>query len=406
MWQPEMDAFDGEDPDYPSSDYLLMVLKALYGTKQSGRMWYLHISRQMKSWKFIQLNSEACIFLRRDDKGEVILIVCIYVDDVISIAKEYKYIDELWSLISAKYPLKILGEVKEYLGIEVNYKKDAGTIFLHQRSYAEKVLKRFSMFDSNPVATPVAVSWQVDVDSPKLSIIYANKYRAIVGSIMYLTTSTRPDLYFLTVILARGMQDPTESHMSLAKRGLRYLKGTMDFGLTFDTDQTLIGYSDADFASAEAGRKSLTGYIFMYKGSTVSASTKQQSLVCLSTCEAEYVALSMSAREGLYLRQLARELGIRGDGPVIILGDNECANLLTGDTVTNQRTKHIDVRYHHIRQLVQDKVLEVKRVPTEHNLADLFTKALPKDRFRKLTSIILGQTQSEWMSDSGQQILK
>ena len=111
MWQPEMDAFDGEDPDYPSSDYLLMVLKALYGTKQSGRMWYLHISRQMKSWKFIQLNSEACIFLRRDDKGEVILIVCIYVDDVISIAKEYKYIDELWSLISAKYPLKILGEV-------------------------------------------------------------------------------------------------------------------------------------------------------------------------------------------------------------------------------------------------------------------------------------------------------
>ena len=262
------------------------------------------------------------------------------------------------------------------------------------------------MFDSNPVATPVAVSWQVDVDSPKLSIIYANKYRAIVGSIMYLTTSTRPDLYFLTVILARGMQDPTESHMSLAKRGLRYLKGTMDFGLTFDTDQTLIGYSDADFASAEAGRKSLTGYIFMYKGSTVSASTKQQSLVCLSTCEAEYVALSMSAREGLYLRQLARELGIRGDGPVIILGDNECANLLTGDTVTNQRTKHIDVRYHHIRQLVQDKVLEVKRVPTEHNLADLFTKALPKDRFRKLTSIILGQTQSEWMSDSGQQILK
>ena len=213
----------------------------------------------------------------------------------------------------------------------------------------------------------------------------------MVGSLLFLVTSTRPDMYYFAVLLSKGMATPTQAVLRLAKRGLRFVKGTIDWGLFFKQDSALIGYSDSDFAGPNFGRKSLTGFCFLYNGAAITSGTKQQPLVCLSTCEAEYLALSQSAKEAMYLRQLLEELQIwSSEDPVVILGDNECANQLTADPVAHQRTKHIGLRYHHIRQLVEDQKIVINKVFTDDNLADLFTKALPAARHHLLAKLVLG----------------
>jgi len=187
------------------------------------------------------------------------------------------------------------------------------------------------------------------------------------------------------------MASPTEELMKLAKRGMRYLKHTLGDGILFSKDETLIGYSDSDFAGPNFNRKSVTGFCFMFNGGAINSGSKQQPLVCLSTCEAEYLALSQTAKEAVYLRQLMQELRIwnKNEG-VVLLGDNECANQLTRDPISHQRTKHIDLRYHHIRDLVEKDIVVVNKVHTDDNLADLFTKPLPAERHGKLAKLVLG----------------
>jgi hypothetical protein len=216
-------------------------------------------------------------------------------------------------------------------------------------------------------------------------------YREAVGSLMYLMVGTRPDIAYSVSVASRYLSNPGPKHWLGVKRIMRYLKGTIDYGLCFSFSEKveLVGFSDADWAGDLDSRKSTTGYVFTLSGGPVSWTSKRQNTVALSSTEAEYMAVTMTGREAVWLRTLLQQLGFTMSRPTLIHVDNQSCTALAQNPVHHQRTKHIDIQHHFVRELVSEKVIELKYVPTEENIADVFTKGLGKQRHHDLLTSLL-----------------
>uniref|UniRef100_A0A1X7SF09 Reverse transcriptase Ty1/copia-type domain-containing protein n=1 Tax=Amphimedon queenslandica TaxID=400682 RepID=A0A1X7SF09_AMPQE len=213
------------------------------------------------------------------------------------------------------------------------------------------------------------------------------EYQSIVGSLLYVAIATRPDIAQAVGIVSKFNSKPSQIHLSAAKRILRYLKGTSDLVLKFQQSEkgcSLIGYSDADWAGENDDRHSTTGNLFQLAGGPISWLSKNQSVVALSTSEAEYVALSTCAQEAIWLRRLLNSLNAVPPGPTIINEDNQGAIAIARNPIAHMRTKHIDIHYHFIREAIQDQVIKVCYCPSEDMIADLLTKPLSKGKFEAL----------------------
>jgi hypothetical protein len=201
---------------------------------------------------------------------------------------------------------------------------------------------------------------------------------------MYLANNTRPDIEQAVTRLARYMERPTKVHLEAAKRVLRYLKGTKEFGLSYRRceEPKLEGFADASWAEQSLDRRSTTGYLFMKGGNAVVWTSRKQSIVALSTSEAEYVAISDATREGVWLRQLYFDMGVQM-GPTVIWEDNQtCINMT--EVSSSKRSKHIDIKYHYIREKIQNEEIKVKYLQTTEMIADILTKPLPRVQFEYL----------------------
>ena len=259
-----------------------------------------------------------------------------------------------------------------------------------QTRYIEKLLNRFNMKDCKPKATPsdLCVSKVMDSDSEKLPD--SKLYREMVGSLIYVMTCTRPDLCYIVTKLSQNLCNPTKAHLNMARHVLRYLKGTMNIGLTFRKQGSetlkLQGFCDSDWG-ASSDRRSITGYGFCLRGEgpLISWKSRKQQIVALSTCEAEYVALTSAIQEAKFLSQLLMDMNGGTKTTVVLNVDNQGAICLAKNPVHHQRTKHIDIRYHFIRKEIQEGFIELKYVPSSDNVADLFTKPVSKDRFNKFS---------------------
>jgi len=214
-------------------------------------------------------------------------------------------------------------------------------------------------------------------------------YRSAVGSLIYLVTGTRPDKAVATGEVAKFCENPGKQHWGAVKRILRYLKGTMDVGLLFKpSNVSLEGYCDADWAGDLDNRRSTTGYIFMIGGVPVSWKSKRQQTVALSTAEAEYMALSDASREVTWLRRILLNFNCEQVSPTVVFDDNQGCIALAKNPVEHERTKHIDIRYHFIREMVESKVIDVQYIRSEDMLADLLTKGVNRDRHVKLCKLM------------------
>ncbi|KAL7278123.1 hypothetical protein ACG7TL_008094 [Trametes sanguinea] len=254
------------------------------------------------------------------------------------------------------------------------------------------MLARFRMTDAHPVSVPLDPHtnlFNYTLDEDERAVMRTCPYAQLVGSLMYAAISTRPDISFATSTLARFMSDPATIHWEAAKRVLRYLKGTRNHVLTLGlTSEPLVGFTDADWAS-QAHRHSISGYVFMYSGSVISWSSRKQPIVALSTTEAEYIAASNASREALWLHRLLAELTTRLDGPTTLYCDNQSAReVIRNVDVFHARTKHIDIRYHFIRELVADKTIVLDYCPTHEMVTDILTKPLPHTRFAMLVAML------------------
>ena len=216
------------------------------------------------------------------------------------------------------------------------------------------------------------------------SEMHQKPYSQLVGSLMYAAIGTRPDIAFATSTLAQFMSDPAPFHWEAAKRVLRYLKGTQDYSLTFGGEiLDLIGYTDADWGS-QSHRHSISGHVYLFSGGAISWSSRKQPIIALSSTEAEYIAASDAVRELLWLRSLISEITIPISHPITLLCDNQSAIQIASNGLINARTKHIDIRIHFIRNIVESGVIDLVYCPTDQILADTLTKALPRPHVKYL----------------------
>jgi hypothetical protein len=370
-----------------SKNEVYKLRKALYGLRQAPRVWYSKIENYFINEKFEKCSHEHTLFVKYADQGKL-LIVSLYVDDLICTGNDLTMVHDFKESMMKHFAMTDLGKMRYFLGVEVTQNEQG--IFIQQHKYAEEILKRFGMENCNTVKSPIVIGCKLVKDEDGKPVD-AREYKQIVGCLMYLL-ATRPDLTYSVCLVARFMDRPTEMHMMAIKRILRYLKGTLTHGVlykhTIDRRLELVGFSDSDYAGDLNDRKSTSGYVFMLGTGVVSWSSKKQPIVTLSTTEAEYVAAAACACQCVWMRSVLEHLQVKQGEGTMILCDNSSSIKLSKNPVMHGRCKHIDVRFHFLRNLVKDGIVELKYCKSEDQLADLMTKPLKLEAFCKLKRLM------------------
>lgn len=362
------------------SEHMVYKLqKALYGLKQAPRAWFSRIESYFIKEGFERSPSEHTLFLKR--KGGKILIVSIYVDDLLFTSDDEVMLCEFRNSMNKQFDMTDLGKMRFFLGIEVLQRADG--VFICQRKYAAEVLSRFGMEESNSVRNPIVPGQKIDADKEGIKVD-ATQFKQMVGSLMYLT-ATRPDLMFVVSLICRFMANPTQLHFAAAKRVLRYLKGTMDYGVFYKKGgaSEMVAYTDSDYAGDKEDSKSTSGYVFMMCEGAVAWSSRKQPIVTLSTTEAEFVAAAACACQAIWMRRILKDIGHVQADCTTLMCDNTSTIKLSKNPVLHGRSKHIRVRFHFLRDLTKDGVVELVFCGTQDQLADLMTKPLKLDAFEK-----------------------
>ena len=356
--------------------------KAIYGLKQAPKCWNASLDKYLKSLKFKQSSSDSCIYT--NVSNDILCIIAVYVDDIIIVCESLDYLKEMKTSLSNKYKMKDLGKLNYFLGVSIV--QDDDHIFINQSAYIQSLLKKYGMENSKPVLTPIEVNCILEKAVDDSDLFDLETYQSAVGSLMYLSTRTRPDITYAVCNVAKFCTKPTRTHWSAVKRIFRYLRGTDDLGILYskDTTRSCVGYSDADWAGDRNDRKSTSGYCFLLGSGLISWRTTKQSCVALSTAEAEYVALSGAAQEAVWLMSLFKDLHFDKKDPMLIYEDNQSAICLAKNPKNHPKTKHISIKFHYVRDLVASDQIEVKYCPTSDMLADIFTKGLFAEKFCKL----------------------
>ncbi|GJX51303.1 retrovirus-related pol polyprotein from transposon TNT 1-94 [Tanacetum coccineum] len=366
-----------EDPDYPTHVYRLK--KALYGLKQAPRAWYDTLSKFLLANNFFKGAVDPTLFTRKS--GKHILLVQIYVDDIIFASTDHNACNIFSKEMSSKFQMSMMGQMTFFLGLQIS--QSPGGIFINQAKYALETLKKYGMDLTDPVDTPMVDRLKLDEDLLGIPVDQT-RFRGMVGSLMYLTSS-RPDLVFAVCMCARYQAKPTKKHLEAIKRIFRYLKGTINMGLWYPKDNamSLTAYADADHAGCQDSRRSTSGSAQFLGDRLVSWSSKKQRSTAISTTEAEYIAMSGCCAQILWMRSQLKDYGFLFN-KIPLYCDNKSAIALSCNNVQHSRSKHIDIRHHFIREQVENGVVELYFVETNYQLADILTKALPRERFEFL----------------------
>lgn len=354
--------------------------KALYGLKQAPRAWNSKIDKYFCSNGFQRSPSEPSLYIKIFDATNF-LIVCIYVDDLVYIGTNMQIVEEFKQSMMKEFEMSDLGLMKYFLGIQVKQAK--GELFISQEKYIKDMLQKFQMDKSKPVTTPMALNEKLKQDDG-VEKADAKLYRRLVGSLIYLN-NTRPDIIHAVNVVSRYMQEPSKLHYAAVKRILRYLQGSQRQGIKYVKEEKneLVGYSDSDWAGSIDDRKSTSGYIFCLGSKIISWSSKKQKTIALSSAEAEYIAATDAACEAVWLRRVLLDLQQTQVQPTIIYCDNMSAIALSKNPVFYARSKHIELRHHFIRDLVNKEEIILKYVGTNEQAADFLTKAVTIEKFRK-----------------------
>jgi hypothetical protein len=289
-----------------------------------------------------------------------------------------------------EFEMTDLGELSYFLGME--FTKTTRGCFLHQKKYVADILKRFHMSNCNPAITPMETGVKLSKNSED-ELVDPTLYKQIIGSLRYLC-NTRIDLCHSVGLLSRFMDQPRMCHLTAAKRVLRYVKGTNDHGILFPNQKNnskkleAYVYSDSDWGGDMDDRKSTAGYLFMIGNAPISWCSKKQGIVALSSCEAEYVAASFAACQAYWIEMLLSELKTVEATKMRLLVDNKSAIDMANNPVSHGRSKHIERRFHFLRDQVNKEKLELEYCNTEVQLADILTKPMAKARFDTLKKLI------------------
>lgn len=383
MKQPEMFTVKGQE------NLVCKLEKSLYGLKQAGREWNHKINEILANMEFKQCKTDSCVFVKRN--GNEINIIALYVDDILLACTSEETMENILENLKEQIDIVDRGLVSYYLGMEIIRNDPRGEIEVHQKRFVEELLMQWNMQDCKPAKTPFAagnILSKCDVDECK-DMMDVKKYQSLIGSLMYLATISRPDIAHTVSRLAQFNCHPHMEHFVAAKHVLRYLK-SRNISLMYKKDQGLVCYSDADWGSDGFDRKSYSGYVLFFAGGPVSWESKKQNIVALSSMEAEYIAMCQAAKEISFYRSLLNELGFANllKEPTVLCCDNQGAQYLTKNHMAMKRSKHIDIRYHYIKDKYNANEISLTYVSSDQNVADIFTKCLLNQNHFKCCNLL------------------
>ncbi|GJW26983.1 putative ribonuclease H-like domain-containing protein [Tanacetum coccineum] len=356
------------DPEFPEKVY--KVEKALYGLHQAPRAWYETLSTYLLDNGFYRGQIDKTLFIKRvkDD----ILLVQVYVDDIIFGSTKKSLCTNFEQIMHKRFQMSSMGELTFFLGLQVKQKEDG--IFISQDKYVGEILKKFGFSSIRTASTPMETNKALtkDKDGEDVDV---HLYRSMIGSLMYLTSS-RPDIMFSVCACSRFQVQPKVSHLNAVKRIFRYLKGRPKLGLWYPKDSPFIleAFSDSDYAGASLDRKSTTGGCQFLGSRLISWQCKKQTVVANSTTEAEYIAASHCCGQVLWIQNQMLDYGYNFMQTKIHV-DNESAICVVKNPVYHSKTKHIEIRHHFIRDSYEKRLIEMVKIHTDNNVADLLTKA-------------------------------
>jgi hypothetical protein len=374
-----------KDPLHPT--YVCKLHKAIYGLKQAPRAWFQCLSSSLLELGFIASLVDTSLFVYHHGTVQIFLLV--YVNDIIITGSDLSIINSMISRLQYQYPLKDLGSLSFFLGIQAHRTSEG--LHLSQTKYITDLLHRVNMLGAKPAFSPCS-------SGSKLSKLAGDplpdqhEYRSVVGAILYCTL-TRPELSFAVNQLCQYMHSPTTTHWTAAKRVLRYLKGSLSHGLSYTRSSAgplhLQAFCDSDWAGSPDDRRSTSGFGVYLGNCLVSWSAKKQVVVSRSSTESEYRVMAITTAELYWLRMLFKELGVALPHAPVLWCDNVSALALASNPVYHAHTKHIEVDYHFVREKVVNGDIQIKFISTDDQITDIFTKGLSTARFNLLKSKLM-----------------
>ena len=393
MQQPE--GFEVGGPDH-----VCRLRKSLYGLKQAGRVWNKTLHSVLTSMGFSRIQSDHGLYIFiRDD---VRMFMPVFVDDITLAGTDAAKIDSIVQELSRHFKLRDLGPTTQLLGMEIHRDRHNRRLCLSQSQHIANLLQEHSLQDCKPVSTPLNPGSRLSTsmcpqNDAEASEMRQYPYISVVGSLMYLAVTTRPDIAYAAGVLARFNSNPGPAHWQAAKHVLRYLKGTMDHSIIYqpsDSPEPFITYSDADHGGNPDNGKSTGGYVVKIGSGAVSWSSKLQPLVALSTTEAEHISAVEAGKEILWMHQFMGELGYSVSGPSVLRMDNQSAIAVSKNPEHHGKMNHLSLHLFWLRDAVQDGLIAPTFVATEDMAADIFTKSLDCLKVQKLTKMLgLGSIQ-------------
>lgn len=357
--------------------------KGLYGLKQAAKLWNEKLSDILSAYKFLQSKVDPCLFIKVADDKTIFIII--HVDDFLIVSKNVNEIDETATHLKTKFELIDLGLLKKYLGIEIRKNID-GFHCMKQTNYIDNIINKFGLQDAKPSGIPLDTGY-LKIRKSQPAMNNSERYQQLIGALLYVAVNTRPDITASVTILSQFNKNPSSTDWTELKRIVRYLKGTRCHELILgrqDKEEGIIGYADADWAENRNDRKSNSGYIFEFLGATISWGCRKQACVALSSTESEYIALTEACQEALWIQKLLQDI-LPTKPEVLIWEDNQSCLKMIQDKKFSNRTKHIDTKFHFIKDLNNKQEISFKYCCTEEMKADMLTKPLSKIRLQFLS---------------------
>jgi hypothetical protein len=383
--------------DERGNPMVLRLMRSLYGTKQANRNWSQLLTKTLLEFGLIQSQSDQGMYFIR--KGENLALLSAFVDDMFIGSSSKMLAEGIVKFLKSKFEIKELGDLSLALGMEIKRDLAAKTLTVTQVSYIDTLLQRFGMADCHPAAANAApCDGSFDSVPPSNSPPADIKlYQQLVGSLMYLVTCCRTDIAYYVCKLSRKLTAPTERDLQYGLQILKYLKSTREFGLQFGGHgypvNQVVCYADANYGGVETfngiKRRSTTGFCLTLNGATVMSSSRLQPVVAQSTAEAEYYALGSAAQGTMFVRNFLDEIGFK-QKPTVAYEDNVACRLIATSEVCASKTKHIEIRYHAVRELVQKGYIVIKQIQTKDQIADGLTKALKGPTHASFALAVLG----------------